>query len=109
MALGQDKRILGFITTRSLGARVVEIEDLFVDPDWMRNGVASQLVEDLFATSRCSGVRRIEVTANTHADAFYRHTGFTYGHDAETQFGPAPRMFADLGLSPEGDAGEPDR
>ena len=107
VAVGQHERILGFITTRSLGDRVVEIEDLFVDPDWMRNGVASQLVEDLVATSRRSGVRRIEVVANPHANAFYRHVGFTYSHDAETQFGPAPRMFVDLALSPEADAGDP--
>lgn len=107
VAVGPNERILGFITTRSLGDRVVEIEDLFVDPDWMRNGVASRLVEDLVATSRLTGVRRIEVVANPHANAFYRHVVFTYGHDAETQFGPAPRMFVDLGLAPEGDAGGP--
>src|SRR5271167_1711303 len=99
VAVGRDETVLGFITTRSLGGRVVQIEDLFVDPDWMRNRVASQLVEDLVAASRSSGVRRIEVTANTHADAFYRHVGFTHGRSTETEFGPATRMFADLDLS----------
>ena len=68
VAVGADDEILGFITTRPLDACVLEIEDLFVDPDWMRTGVASGLVEDLLATAHGNGVRRIEVTANPHAD-----------------------------------------
>jgi len=51
VAVGADDGIRGFITTRPLDACVLEIEDLFVDPDWMRTGVASRLVEDLLATA----------------------------------------------------------
>jgi GNAT superfamily N-acetyltransferase len=95
VAVGADDEILGFITTRLL-ACVLEIEDLFVDPDWMRTGVASRLVEDLLATASRNGVRRIEVTANPHAAAFYRHVGFVQGHDSETRLGGAPRMYLTL-------------
>ena len=93
VAVGADDEILGFITTRPLGAGGLEIEDLFVDPDWMRTGVASRLVEDLVATAGRNGVRRIEVTANPHANAFYRHVGFVRGEDSETRLGGAPRLY----------------
>ena len=96
VAVRADDEILGFITTRPLDACVLEIEDLFVDPDWMRTGVASRLVEDLLATANRNDVRRIEVTANPHANAFYRHVGFVHGHDSETRLGGAPRMYLTL-------------
>ena len=59
-------------------------------------GVASRLVEDLLATAGRKGVRRIELTANPHANAFYRHVGFVQGHDSETRLGGAPRMYLTL-------------
>jgi N-acetylglutamate synthase-like GNAT family acetyltransferase len=96
VAVGADDEIRGFITTRPLDACVLEIEDLFVDPDWMRTGVATRLVEDLLATASRNGVRRVEVTANPHASAFYRHVGFVQGHDTETRLGGAPRMYLTL-------------
>jgi len=96
VAVGADGAILGFISTRPLDACVLEIEDLFVDPDWMRTGVASGLVEDLLASASGNGVRRIELTANPHADAFYRHVGFVQGHASETRLGGAPRMYLTL-------------
>jgi len=96
VAVGADDEILGFITTHLLDACVLEIEDLFVDPDWMRTGVASRLVEDLLATASGKSVRRIEVTANPHAAAFYRHVGFVQGNDSETRLGGAPRMYLTL-------------
>ena len=94
--MGADDEILGFITTRPLDACVLEIEDLFVDPDWMRTGVASRLVEDLLGSASRTGVRRIEVTANPHAKSFYCHVGFVRGDDSETRLGGAPRMYLTL-------------
>jgi len=67
-----------------------ELEDLFVDPDWMRRGIASALVRDV-ATS----VERIDVTANTHAQAFYEAAGFVHDGTVETPGGPAYRMHLD--------------
>ena len=96
VAVQADDEICGFITTRLLDACVLEIEDLFVDPDWMRTGVASRLVETVLATASGPGVRRIEVTANPHAAAFYRHVGFVRGDDSETRLGGAPRMYLTL-------------
>ena len=82
-----DGRVVGFATL--VGA---VLEDLFVDPDWMRRGIATALVQDAVANG---GVERIEVTANGHARAFYESVGFVYDGPAETPGGPAVRMHLD--------------
>jgi GNAT superfamily N-acetyltransferase len=69
----------------------MELDDLFVDPNWMRQGAGRALVLDLVAAARNHGARRVEVTANEHALAFYK-IGFVSGNDVWTRFGPAPRM-----------------
>jgi GNAT superfamily N-acetyltransferase len=84
-------RIVGFATWLRTGGGI-ELEDLFVDPAWMGRGAGRALVEDLVAMARRCGIRRIEVTANPHAQAFYAKVGFVAGHDVLTRFGPAPRM-----------------
>jgi GNAT superfamily N-acetyltransferase len=76
--------------------RSLELEDLFVDPDRMRQGVGRTLVDDAVASARAGGFTRIEVTANPHALTFYRAVGFVRGADADTAFGPAPRLHRDL-------------
>jgi GNAT superfamily N-acetyltransferase len=86
-----DGGIVGFATWLGAGD-VVELEDLFVDPEWMGQGAGRALVQDLVAIARERGVRRIEVTANPHALAFYEKAGFVVGQEVETRFGPAPRM-----------------
>ena len=54
------------------------------------------LVLDLIAIAHGQGVRRVEVTANQHALAFYETTGFAVDHEVKTMFGPAPRMHMDI-------------
>ena len=83
--------IAGFATWLP-GQDAIEIEDLFVDPDWMGQGIGRALVLDLIAIARSRGARRVEVTANQHARAFYEKAGFFLGHPVKTRFGPAPRM-----------------
>jgi ribosomal protein S18 acetylase RimI-like enzyme len=67
-----------------------------VDPDRMGQGIGRALVLDLIAIGRSRGVRRVEVTANQHALAFYEKAGFVVEHDIKTRFGPAPRMHLDI-------------
>ncbi|HZN16546.1 MAG TPA: GNAT family N-acetyltransferase [Acidimicrobiales bacterium] len=81
-----DGAIVGFATAVPSG-EFLELEDLFVDPDHMRRGIASALIEDIAA-----GGVRIEVTANPHAMAFYESAGFVVTGEAQTEGGPAPRM-----------------
>jgi len=90
-----DGAIAGFATWLSAGD-AIEIEDLFVAPEWMRQGAGRALVLDLIAIARGRGVFRVEVTANQHALAFYAKAGFVAGGSVETRFGPALRMHLDV-------------
>jgi GNAT superfamily N-acetyltransferase len=90
-----DGRVIGFATWLGAGD-VTEIEDLFVHPDWMRRGVGRALVQDLISLAHGRGVRRVEVTGNPHARAFYERVGFTHDHEVETPLGPGLRMHLDL-------------
>jgi ribosomal protein S18 acetylase RimI-like enzyme len=88
-------RIVGFATT-CIAGDVCELVDLFVDPDWMRRGVARCLVLDVEATARSRDATRVEVTANPHALGFYASAGFRIDGEVETRFGPGLRMRLDV-------------
>jgi GNAT superfamily N-acetyltransferase len=88
-------RIVGFASWLG-GGDVIEIEDLFVEPDRMRQGIGRALVVDLLAIARGKGARRVEVTANPHALDFYEKVGFAVHRQARTMFGLAPRMHLDI-------------
>ena len=90
-----EGRIIGFATWLGTGA-VTEIDDLFVDPDWMRQGVGSALVADLIGQALQRGARRVEVTGNPRARAFYEQVGFTVDHEVDTLLGPGLAMHLDL-------------
>ncbi len=95
VAMDRYGRILGFATVVSIEGGL-ELEDLFVDPDAMRQGVASQLVLDAVVQAARDGVAWIEVTANHHAAEFYASAGFARIGDEQTLFGPAPRLRRDI-------------
>jgi GNAT superfamily N-acetyltransferase len=90
-----DATIVGFATWLAT-PDAVELEDLFVDPDRMRLGAGRALVRDIAAITRDHGGRRVEVTANQHARAFYAKVGFVADGYVQTTFGPAVRMHLDL-------------
>ncbi|HXJ26261.1 MAG TPA: GNAT family N-acetyltransferase [Streptosporangiaceae bacterium] len=87
----QDGTVVGFATWAEADG-TVDLEDLFVDPDYRRRGIASELVRRIAEVLRARGVQRLEVTANPHAMEFYRSAGFTDNGTADTDFGTAPRM-----------------
>jgi len=87
----QDGTVVGFATWAEADG-TVDLEDLFVDPDYRRRGIASELVRRIAEVLRARGVQRLEVTANPHAMEFYRSAGFTDCGTADTDFGAAPRM-----------------
>jgi ribosomal protein S18 acetylase RimI-like enzyme len=72
------------------------MEDLFVDPDWMRRGIGRRLVRDIVDSAREKGFDRLEVTANPHAQSFYEGTGFTTDDEVQTTFYPGQRMHTNL-------------
>ena len=86
-----DGAVVGFATWTDADG-VPELEDLFVDPHWWRQGIATALVECIAEVMRARGVERMEVTANPDAVDFYTCVGFTSCGVVSTEFGEAPRM-----------------
>jgi GNAT superfamily N-acetyltransferase len=86
----EDGSVVGFATWAEVGG-TIELEDLFVDPDWRRRGIATALVGCIVDVLRARGVQCLEVTANPHAQEFYSATGFIDCGVAETEFGAVPR------------------
>jgi GNAT superfamily N-acetyltransferase len=91
VAVTEDGEILGFVVLETLGG-ALELDKLFVDPDFMRRGVGSQLVADTVRIAQGRGVPRVEVTANPHALSFYVNAGFALDGPIETRFGVGQRM-----------------
>lgn len=87
----EEGSLVGFATWAQAG-RAFELEDLFVDPGWMRRGIATALVERIADVVRARGAERLEVTANPHALGFYTAAGFIDCGASDTEFGPARRM-----------------
>ena len=70
----------------------LELEALFVDPDWMRRHIGTALVAELVERARRRRLSTIAVSANVHALEFYRQAGFVEIGTVQVEFGPAPRM-----------------
>jgi N-acetylglutamate synthase-like GNAT family acetyltransferase len=88
----QDGAIVGFAVLLERSGDACELDGLFVEPDRMRSGVGRRLVVDATRIARERGAARMEVVANPQAVAFYGAIGFIRVGEAETRFGPAPRM-----------------
>jgi GNAT superfamily N-acetyltransferase len=84
-------RVVGFATAIPYDDGL-ELDDLFVDPDAMRRGIATRLVTALLDQAARDGIPWIEVTANPHASEFYASVGFTEIGTVETRFSSAPRL-----------------
>lgn len=87
VAVTDEGLVVGFATTTERDGEW-ELDDLFVDPDRRRQGIATRLLSGL--------VGCVHVTANPHAAEFYASVGFVPDGQAPTRFGPAPRMRLDV-------------
>jgi ribosomal protein S18 acetylase RimI-like enzyme len=95
-----DDRVLGFATVVVEEDGQLDLEDLFVDPQCRRRGIARRLILDAVRTAREAGHQRLSVTGNPHALAFYRAVGFVEIGQVETALAPAPRLQLDLDQAP---------
>jgi GNAT superfamily N-acetyltransferase len=91
VAAGDDGAVIGFATF-VIEDGLAELEDLFVDPPWMRHGIGAALVTDLSARLNDLGFETLEVTANPHAMAFYDVLGFVELRMVDTPGYSAARM-----------------
>ena len=92
VALDAAGRRLGFSTVLPIHDRRCELDDLFVEPEWMRRGVGRVLVDDLATRAHTAGAGYVDVIANPNALGFYTRLGFHVSHETSTRFGAAPRM-----------------
>jgi GNAT superfamily N-acetyltransferase len=106
VAVNGDGTITGF-ATHLISDGVAELEDLFVDPSQVRQGIAAALVLDISSRLHQLGFETLEVTANPHAMAFYEHLGFMAAEMVDTPGYPAPRMSRPT-ISPDGASPTPD-
>jgi GNAT superfamily N-acetyltransferase len=90
--VAEEDGVLAGFATWSATPGGAELEDLFVDPAYMRRGIATALVARITDVLRARGVRQIEVIASLYAVGFYRAAGFTGAGPAQTDFGSALRM-----------------
>lgn len=89
--------VLGFSTVVPGLDGGLELDDLFVDPEFQRRGVARALIADAVESARAAGYRRLSVVANPHAAAFYSAVGFVAGDLVTTTLGAGTRMDRTLG------------
>ncbi len=98
VAVSERGALLGFSGVADAGAGVCELEDLFVEPAWMRRGIGRALVEDVATRHAEVGFARIAVVAAPRTFAFYESVGFTVGEECPTRFGTAARLHRDLAV-----------
>jgi GNAT superfamily N-acetyltransferase len=92
-------RIVGFATLATSQDDGLELEDLFVDPGRRRRGVARHLLQQIGDAAREAGARRLWVTGNPHALAFYVAVGFVQSDQVSTELGTGLRMSLELSRS----------
>lgn len=81
-----DGCIVGFAAV--VGA---EIDGLFVEPQYWRQGIGAALIDAATHEARRRGLA-LSVTAGKAARGFYEKCGFVVEGEAQTRFGPALRM-----------------
>lgn len=74
VAVDDAGELLGFATATPVEDGL-ELDDLFVDPAFMRRGVARALIGRLVEEAAADGRQWIEVTGNEHAAGFYAAAG----------------------------------
>jgi GNAT superfamily N-acetyltransferase len=96
VAVAGEDEVVGFASLVDGEDDGPDLEDLFVDPDRRRLGIARRLIRQIAAAARDAGRQRLWVTGNPHALEFYLAVGFVRTAPASTTLGPGLRMVLDL-------------
>lgn len=91
VAVLADEVIAGFATV-VMSRAGAELDDLFVDPAFMRRGIGLALVRDAARLASEAGSSALAVTANPHAAAFYLAAGFDGCAIVKTPLGAGTRL-----------------
>jgi GNAT superfamily N-acetyltransferase len=95
VAVNAEAVIAGFATL-VIAPAAAELDDLFVDPAFMRRGVGLALVRDAARLASEAGCPALAVTANPHAAAFYAAAGFDGSETVNTPLGAGTRLSLQL-------------
>jgi len=79
--------VLGFAAILPRDDGDLELDALFVEPDAWRQGIGRALVERCCCEARAVGAASIHVIGNSHAEGFYRTSGFVVLGTSQTRFG----------------------
>jgi len=69
----EGQQIVGF---GNLNRDTGEVEAMYVDPDHLGRGVAMEILHNIEAVARDSGLTTLKVTSSLNAVAFYQKAGF---------------------------------
>ena len=83
----QGSWVKGFAANLSLNDGNMELDALFVDPEYWNQGVGRLLVEYCACKAKTAGASCLNVTGNSHAEGFYLSCDFKKIGVIETQFG----------------------
>ena len=87
-----DDKPVGFAALLPRSDEAMELDGLFVEPDFWRRGIGQALVAHCAANTREKGVIVLSVLGNPHAEAFYVSCGFKTEGTEKTPFGVGLRM-----------------
>ena len=79
------------------GSKIALLDDLWILPDFIRQGIGRSLFEHAAAQARSAGSFSIELDSDPHAQAFYERMGcYKVGEKLSDWLRPIPRMRYDL-------------
>ncbi len=88
----RGREIAGFIVLLDKSAGLYEIEDLFVEPEFMGAGIGRFLVTEAMRIEATAGAVCVEVIASAESRRFYLRCGFEEQENVPVEFGTAIRM-----------------
>lgn len=88
----RGREIAGFIVLLDKSAGLFEIEDLFVEPEFMSAGIGRFLVTEAMKIAVTAGAVSVEVVASAESCGFYLRCGFKELESVPVEFGTAIRM-----------------
>ena len=71
----EQELVLGFHSIARLSSRAFDLAALFVEPDWIGNGVGRRLIEHAKRTAEVLGADRLRIESDPHSVDFYRAAG----------------------------------
>ncbi len=88
----RGRNIAGFTVFLDKNAGLYEIEDLFVEPEFMSVGIGRFLVTEALKIAVTTGAVSVEVVASAESRGFYLRCCFEELETAPVEFGTAIRM-----------------